>query len=149
MASPMSSILIAPIRLYQRYISPGLPARCRYYPTCSEYAVEAVKVHGPTKGFLLATWRIMRCNPWTRGGVDHVPEKGEWKSPEWVPPEDWAGHDIEKDITLKTRRGGRGNSEAIPSNTPSGRKVEGVSPELAPTGDKGRGEEISPQHKES
>ncbi|WRS30814.1 membrane protein insertion efficiency factor YidD [Actinomycetaceae bacterium MB13-C1-2] len=149
MANPISSILLAPIHLYQKHISPGLPARCRYYPTCSAYAVSALQIHGPIKGFLLATWRLMRCNPWSRGGVDHVPPKGQWRAPEWVPPEDWAGHDIEEDIILKSRSGVRRNSKTIPSKADSGRKVEGVSPELVLKGDEGRGDEASPQHKES
>ena len=54
---------MAPVRFYQRFISPALPASCRYYPTCSAYAVTALKVHGPLKGLLLALWRLLRCNP--------------------------------------------------------------------------------------
>ena len=90
------AVLVAPLRFYQRFISPGLPRRCRYYPTCSDYAVQALRVHGPAKGAALATWRVLRCNPWSLGGVDHIPEKGKWKGPEWVPPEDWAGFDLDK-----------------------------------------------------
>lgn len=71
-------LLIAPVRWYQRYVSPALPPSCRYYPSCSEYAVQAVRNHGAAKGLLLAAWRLMRCNPWTPGGVDHVPEPGNW-----------------------------------------------------------------------
>lgn len=67
-----------PIRLYQKYISPGLPARCRYAPTCSQYAVESLEVHGVLKGTLLAVWRLLRCNPFTKGGVDRVPARGHW-----------------------------------------------------------------------
>lgn len=74
-----SRLALAPIRFYQRWISPAFPARCRYYPSCSAYAVEAVTVHGPIKGLLLATWRLLRCNPLTRGGVDHVPDPGRWR----------------------------------------------------------------------
>nr|WP_136314499.1 membrane protein insertion efficiency factor YidD [Actinomyces procaprae] len=70
---------LALIALYQRWISPGLPRRCRYYPSCSAYAVEAVEVHGAVKGMLLAAWRLLRCNPLTRGGVDHVPDPGRWR----------------------------------------------------------------------
>lgn len=83
-----AAILIAPIRVYQKFVSPMLPRTCKYYPTCSEYAVGALKVHGPFKGLALGSWRILRCNPWSRGGVDHVPEKGRWKPDPWVPPED-------------------------------------------------------------
>ena len=74
-------LLLAPVRLYQRWVSPALPRRCRYYPTCSAYAVEAVRTHGALKGLMLATWRLLRCNPFTRGGVDHVPEPGQWRYP--------------------------------------------------------------------
>lgn len=85
--------LIVPIRAYQRWISPALPARCRYAPTCSAYAIESLRVHGPIKGLVLAMWRLLRCNPWSLGGVDHVPPKGRWRPAEWIPPKDWAGND--------------------------------------------------------
>lgn len=65
--------LIAPIRFYQRYISPLTPPACRFTPTCSQYAVEAIRKHGPVKGLLLAVWRILRCNPWGGSGYDPVP----------------------------------------------------------------------------
>ena len=73
----LARVLLAPVRFYQRFISPALPASCRYYPTCSAYAVTALTVHGPIKGTLLALWRLLRCNPLTPGGVDHVPDKGQ------------------------------------------------------------------------
>jgi putative membrane protein insertion efficiency factor len=63
------------IRAYQKYISPLKKPCCRYYPTCSEYALEAVRKHGTLKGLILAAWRLLRCNPYSRGGVDYVPEK--------------------------------------------------------------------------
>jgi uncharacterized protein len=62
----------APVRLYQRAISPVLPARCKYHPSCSEYAVEAVRRYGILRGVTLAVWRLLRCNPWSHGGVDFV-----------------------------------------------------------------------------
>jgi putative membrane protein insertion efficiency factor len=65
-------LFLAPIRLYQRLISPGLPARCRYHPTCSAYAVEAVREYGVLRGAILAAWRLLRCNPWSAGGIDPV-----------------------------------------------------------------------------
>ena len=65
-------LLLAPITLYRRLISPLLPARCRYYPTCSTYAVDAIRGYGVLRGSVLAAWRLMRCNPWSAGGVDHV-----------------------------------------------------------------------------
>lgn len=65
--------LVAPIRFYQRYLSPALPASCRYYPTCSSYAVEALQRHGVVRGTWLAGCRIGRCHPWHEGGLDPVP----------------------------------------------------------------------------
>ncbi|MBV7363137.1 membrane protein insertion efficiency factor YidD [Actinomycetaceae bacterium TAE3-ERU4] len=71
--------LILLTRFYQRAISPLFPRRCKYYPTCSAYAIGAWKTHGLLKGTTLALWRILRCNPWSLGGVDEVPERGRWK----------------------------------------------------------------------
>jgi uncharacterized protein len=68
-------IVTAPLRFYQRAISPGLPARCKYYPSCSEYAVQAVRRYGILRGFVLAVWRLLRCNPWSHGGVDFVEDQ--------------------------------------------------------------------------
>ena len=65
--------LILLIRLYQKTISPLLPECCRFYPTCSRYAVEALQTHGFIKGTALAVWRLMRCQPFCRGGYDPVP----------------------------------------------------------------------------
>jgi putative membrane protein insertion efficiency factor len=65
-------VLIAPIRLYQRVVSPALPRRCKYEPTCSAYAAEALRTHGPLRGMLLAAWRLLRCNPFSHGGYDPV-----------------------------------------------------------------------------
>ncbi|WP_167202638.1 membrane protein insertion efficiency factor YidD [Actinomyces respiraculi] len=90
--SLLMRIVLAPVRFYQQWISPGLPRSCRYYPTCSAYAVQAVQVHGPLKGLVLGTWRVLRCNPFTRGGVDHVPDPGQWRyhHPHDVPRPDTA-----------------------------------------------------------
>lgn len=68
-------LLVLPIRLYQRIISPLFPPRCRYTPSCSQYAIEALKKHGPLKGLWLALYRILRCNPFGGFGYDPVPEK--------------------------------------------------------------------------
>jgi putative membrane protein insertion efficiency factor len=62
----------APIRLYQVAISPALPRRCKYEPTCSRYAVQAIRRYGILKGLVLAGWRLLRCNPWSHGGFDPV-----------------------------------------------------------------------------
>ena len=69
----ISALLILPIRFYQKFISPLLPPSCRFTPTCSAYAVQALKKHGPIKGLALAIWRILRCNPWGGSGYDPVP----------------------------------------------------------------------------
>jgi putative membrane protein insertion efficiency factor len=68
----VAAALTAPIRLYQRFISPLLPRRCKYEPTCSAYAVEAVRAFGPLRGGVLAAWRLLRCNPFSHGGHDPV-----------------------------------------------------------------------------
>lgn len=68
-------LVSAPIVGYQRVISPGLPRRCRYEPTCSRYAVQALSQYGILKGLVLAAWRLLRCNPWSRGGYDPVAEQ--------------------------------------------------------------------------
>lgn len=70
-------VLIGLIRGYQLTISPLLGQRCKYYPSCSAYGLQAVKTHGAVVGAALAAWRILRCNPWSYGGVDDVPAKGE------------------------------------------------------------------------
>ena len=66
--------LMGVVRVYQLVVSPWFAPRCRYYPSCSQYAVDAVRRHGAIKGTGLAIWRVLRCNPWSLGGVDHVPE---------------------------------------------------------------------------
>lgn len=76
--NPFSRVFIACIRWYQRNISAVTPRRCQYQPTCSQYAIESIQIHGPIKGTLLTSWRILRCNPWSKGGVDWVPEPGQW-----------------------------------------------------------------------
>lgn len=63
---------VTPIVIYQRYISPGIPRRCKYEPTCSRYAVDAIREYGILRGLLLAGWRLLRCNPWSHGGYDPV-----------------------------------------------------------------------------
>jgi uncharacterized protein len=73
--SVVARVLIAPIRFYQRFISPALPATCRYYPTCSAYAVTALREHGALRGTWLAVKRLGRCHPWHEGGIDHVPPR--------------------------------------------------------------------------
>jgi len=66
-------LLVLPITFYQRCISRYTPPSCRFTPTCSEYAKQALRKHGPIKGMALAIWRILRCNPWGGSGYDPVP----------------------------------------------------------------------------
>jgi putative membrane protein insertion efficiency factor len=66
------TIAVAPIVVYQRLISPAIPQRCKYHPTCSRYAVDAIREYGILRGAVLAAWRLLRCNPWSYGGYDPV-----------------------------------------------------------------------------
>ena len=68
-------IAIAPIRIYQRLFSPAFGSRCKYYPSCSEYAAQAITRFGILRGLILAGWRLLRCNPWSHGGVDLVDDQ--------------------------------------------------------------------------
>jgi uncharacterized protein len=65
-------VVLAPIFLYRRFVSPAIPRRCRYEPTCSRYAIEAIGRYGILRGLVLAGWRLLRCNPWSDGGYDPV-----------------------------------------------------------------------------
>lgn len=67
---PLAAITLLPIRFYRRFLSPALGQRCRYYPTCSTYAEEAVRELGAVRGIILAAWRVLRCNPFSPGGLD-------------------------------------------------------------------------------
>lgn len=80
--NPLTWVLLGLVRVYQAVVSPWLPPSCKYYPSCSAYAVSSLRRHGAVKGSLLAGWRLLRCNPWSRGGVDHVPTPGHWSNTE-------------------------------------------------------------------
>ena len=67
-----AALALALLRIYQVVISPVLPVRCKYHPTCSTYAVEAIRSFGILRGLVLAGWRLLRCNPWSVGGIDRV-----------------------------------------------------------------------------
>jgi putative membrane protein insertion efficiency factor len=69
----MKKILIAIIHFYQKFLSPLKSTKCPYIPSCSQYGLEAIEKHGALKGSLLAAWRILRCNPFSKGGYDPVP----------------------------------------------------------------------------
>ncbi|MEG0874960.1 MAG: membrane protein insertion efficiency factor YidD [Clostridiales bacterium] len=68
----MRTILIYLLKFYQKFISPMHPPCCKYYPTCSQYALEAIRKHGAIKGTAMAVWRVLRCNPFSKGGYDPV-----------------------------------------------------------------------------
>ena len=78
------TVVLAPLVVYQRAISPALPRRCKYEPTCSAYAVQAIERYGVLRGIALAAWRVLRCNPFSRGGYDPVTAQHLFKH---------AGHD--------------------------------------------------------
>lgn len=78
----MKKFLLWLLRGYKSKISPHLGNNCRFTPTCSEYAMQAISEHGSLKGLLLSTWRFLRCNPFGKVGYDPVPEKGMWKNPQ-------------------------------------------------------------------
>jgi uncharacterized protein len=73
-------VAVAPIRLYQRVLSPAVGERCKYYPSCSEYAAQAITRFGILRGLVLAGWRLLRCNPWSHGGFDPVEAQRVFKT---------------------------------------------------------------------
>ncbi len=73
--------MVAPIRLYQRLVSPLVGPRCRFYPSCSEYAAGAILRHGAIRGLYLGVRRLLRCHPWNPGGFDEVPAEFSWRKP--------------------------------------------------------------------
>ena len=83
----MKSVALGTLRLYKRWISPSLAPSCRYVPTCSEYAMEAIDRHGVLRGGMMAVWRLLRCHPFVKGGLDPVVKdathrtRDEWSTP--------------------------------------------------------------------
>lgn len=75
MSRVIRRLAVLPIRVYQRLVSPFLGPRCRYYPSCSDYAAQAIDRFGILRGLVLAGWRLLRCNPWSRGGFDPVEDQ--------------------------------------------------------------------------
>jgi uncharacterized protein len=76
---PVRWLLLSFIWVYRNTVSPILPPTCRYHPSCSAYAWGALQTHGAAKGTVLAIWRVLRCNPFTPGGLDPVPPRGSWR----------------------------------------------------------------------
>lgn len=68
-------VFILPIRFYKKFISPLFPPTCKYYPSCSTYAITSIEKFGIIRGTVMAVWRVLRCNPFSNGGVDYVPDK--------------------------------------------------------------------------
>lgn len=76
----MKQVLILLVRAYQIVLSPLFSGCCRFEPSCSNFAIEALRVHGALKGSILAAWRLLRCHPFGKSGYDPVPPKGSWKN---------------------------------------------------------------------
>lgn len=79
-ASTARGLVVLPIRIYQKAVSPLFGSRCKYYPSCSEYAVQAIGKFGILRGLVLAGWRLLRCNPWSHGGFDPVEDQRLFRS---------------------------------------------------------------------
>jgi uncharacterized protein len=77
--SALRGVAVLPIRIYQRLVSPLVGERCKYYPSCSEYAAQAIGRFGILRGLVLAGWRLLRCNPWSHGGFDPVEDQRLFK----------------------------------------------------------------------
>ena len=77
----MKRFLLFLLRGYKKHISPHLGTNCRFKPTCSEYAMQAIEIHGSIKGCILTLWRLLRCNPFGKMGYDPPPERGSWQNP--------------------------------------------------------------------
>ena len=78
---PLRMALLGLVELYRLTLGPIFAGRCRFYPSCSNYAAQAIRTHGALKGGLLAAWRVLRCSPLTQGGLDQVPPEGSWRRP--------------------------------------------------------------------
>jgi uncharacterized protein len=77
----LSALILALIGAYQRWISPGLPRRCKYYPTCSAYTAQAIRELGPLRGLIVGGWRLLRCNPLSDGGIDELEDRRLFREP--------------------------------------------------------------------
>jgi putative membrane protein insertion efficiency factor len=81
----LRKLVVFPIRIYQTVFSPALGQRCKYYPSCSEYAAQAIERFGILRGLILACWRLLRCNPWSHGGFDPVEQQRLFKTRASIP----------------------------------------------------------------
>ncbi|GAA4425540.1 hypothetical protein GCM10023169_23260 [Georgenia halophila] len=117
--NPLTWILIILVRAYQEIVSPWLAPTCRYYPSCSAYAVAALRRHGMFKGAVLAAWRLLRCNPWSLGGVDHVPPRGSWSNP----PAERVGSTDETDDEGPRNSGDASRARTLEADTRGARTV--------------------------
>ncbi len=90
--NPPRMLFLGLIRLYQVVISPAIPSRCKYYPSCSQYALDAVREYGAVRGFILASWRVLRCNPLSYGGYDPVSRQTLFRSHVHERLSDGVGH---------------------------------------------------------
>src|SRR5687768_3295926 len=71
----LARLVLLPVRAYRRFLSPAISPRCRYYPSCSAYAEQSIRELGAVRGTILAAWRVLRCNPFSKGGVDQVSDR--------------------------------------------------------------------------
>jgi uncharacterized protein len=76
---PARMVVLGVVQVYRHTVGPMFAGRCRFYPSCSNYALGAVRTHGAFKGSVLAAWRLLRCSPLTEGGIDPVPDRGRWR----------------------------------------------------------------------
>ena len=76
---PARMAVLGVVQVYRHTVGPMFAGRCRFYPSCSNYALAAVRTHGAFKGSVLAAWRLLRCSPLTEGGIDPVPDRGRWR----------------------------------------------------------------------
>jgi putative membrane protein insertion efficiency factor len=80
LGGPARVLVVGLLKAYRALVAPVLGERCRFYPSCSAYALESVRTHGAVKGSMLAMWRLARCSPLSAGGPDPVPGRGKWKA---------------------------------------------------------------------
>jgi len=80
----MRHVAALPIHAYRLLVSPLVGQRCKYHPSCSQYALDALREHGVLRGLVLAGWRLLRCNPWSRGGVDYARDQTLFKAGRWI-----------------------------------------------------------------